>query len=287
MHTKKASIDDMTQSLLPLYNNQSKSPTTLFELSPSQYVRMKKNSIHITGLSLKASPGKKDNKILYSQAMYGSNLKASTRRVDIGDNKQYKLLQLNKTKYNYCIVTADKAECLQWFPNTHVYGSSMTDKRGLSLTKNIPLSGIVVLMLSSLPSGKNTFPIQDIFDDELYSKVKSCKPNVMATYDHHGSNGSCFSFGNKPLYGKVSDKSVGIYTTKNSKSESRQIVINDNAKYVEEMCCDVIVHAVLSLSKIIPDLKYLLSPIIDTAEKIQTVLNDVVLQKVKSSSSGC
>ena len=163
----------------------------------------------------------------------------------------------------------------------------MTDKRGLSLNKNIPLSGIVVLMLSSLPSGKNTFPIQDIFDDELYSKVKSCKPNVMATYDHHGSNGSCFSFGNKPLYGKVSDKSVGIYTTKNSKSESRQIVINDNAKYVEEMCCDVIVHAVISLSKIIPDLKYLLSPIIDTAEKIQTVLNDFVLQRVKSSSSGC
>ena len=92
MHTKKASIDDMTQSLLPLYNNQSKSPTTLFELSPSQYVRMKKNSIHITGLSLKTSPGKKDNNILYSLTKYGSNLKSSTKWVDIGENKQYKLL---------------------------------------------------------------------------------------------------------------------------------------------------------------------------------------------------
>ena len=155
----------------------------------------------------------------------------------------------------------------------------MSDKSGSKVTKNIPLSSIVVLMLSNLPSRKNTNTIKDLFDDDFHSKVKSCKPNVMATYDHHGSKGSCFSFGNKPLYGKVGEKSVGVYTNKKSKIETRQTVIDGNADYVEEMCCDVIVHAVQSLSKIIPDLKYHLSPIIDTAEKIHTVLNDVVLKR--------
>ena len=229
----------------------------------------------------------KKTNVLYNHAKYGSNIKTRTKWVDIGDNKWYKLLELHKTKYNYCIMTADKVECLKCFPNTHIFGSSMTDKRGVKVTKNIPLSSIVVLMLSVLPSENETSMFKDIFDDDFHSKVKSCKPNVMATYDHHGSNGSCFSFGNKPLYGKVGDKSVSVYTNKKSKIESRQAVIDGKAEYVEDKCCDVIVHAVLSLSKLIPDLKYLLSPIIDTAEKIQTALNDVVLQKVKGSSSGC
>ena len=118
-----------------------------------------------------------------------------------------------------------------------------------------------------------------MFDDKFNSKVKSCKPNVMTTYDHHGSIGSYFSFVNKRLYGQVNDKSVGIYTNKKSKIVCRQEVIDAKVEEIKDICSDIIVHVVLSLSTILSDKKYLLSIIIDTTEKIQIVINDVVLQR--------
>ena len=130
-------------------------------------------------------------------------------------------------------MTADKKDCLKWFPNTHVFGSSLTDKRGLSLTTDIPLSGAVVLILSIIPSEKYITPGKQTFDDELYSKVKSCKPNVMETYNHHGSFGSCFSFCNKPLYGNINGKSVSVYTNKKSTATCEQKLIDTKADEVE------------------------------------------------------
>ena len=94
MHTKIASIDHVKTILRPLYNNGNKSPTTLLELSPSQYKRISNNSIHLTGLSIQASSWEKNIYILYTHAKYGSNIKSRTKWVDIGDNKWYKLLEL-------------------------------------------------------------------------------------------------------------------------------------------------------------------------------------------------
>ena len=99
--------------------------------------------------------------------------------------------------------------------------------------------------------------------------IKSCKSDVLKTYYHHGSAGICYAFGNKPSYGMVEDSSVGVYTNKNSKHDGKQDTINKKAKDVERICSETITKGVNSLSIIIPDLKYLLSPILDTAEKIQ------------------
>lgn len=99
---------------------------------------------------------------------------------------------------------------------------------------------------------------------------------------HHGSFGSCFSFGNKTHFGKVDDKSVGVYTNKKSNIVYMQTVIDENTEYVKEICSDIIVHVVLSLRTIIPNIKYLLFSVIDTSQTTQKVLNDVV-KKVKSS----
>ena len=84
MQTKKSSIDHITKTLEPLYNNQTKYPTTLFELSPSQYDRITNTSIHLTGLSITASPCRKEHNIIYSLAKYGSNIKSCTKWVNIG-----------------------------------------------------------------------------------------------------------------------------------------------------------------------------------------------------------
>ena len=286
MNVKQASINHITHTLQPLFNNKKKSPTTLFNLSSSQYKRMMNNYIHLTGLSISTIEQSNEKHMLYSDSKFGSHVKAHNKWVDIGEHKWYTYIDLRKIKYNYCIVTADKKECLKWFPNTHVFGSSLTDKRGLNLTTDIPFLGVLVLMLSILPSEKDITPDKQTFDDELYSKVKSCKPNIMEKYNHHGSFGSCFSFCNKPLDGNINGKSVSVYTNKNSTVVCKQKLIDTKADKVKEILSDIIVNAVLSLSTIITDLKYLLSPIIDTGEKIQSELNDFVLQKVKSSSSG-
>ena len=70
----------------------------------------------------------------------------------MGKHKWYQYINLTKTKKRFCVITACKDECVQIFPNTHIFGTSLSDKRGAKLTQNISLSGIVVLMLSTLPS---------------------------------------------------------------------------------------------------------------------------------------
>ena len=68
----------------------------------------------------------------------------------------------------------------------------------------------------------------------------------MTTYDHHGSVGGCFSFGNKPMYGMVDNKYVGVYTTKISKNVVWQNAINERAKEVDDICFYIITEAVSS-----------------------------------------
>ena len=85
----------------------------------------------------------------------------------------------------------------------------------------------------------------------------------------------------------VDNKSVGVYTTKKSKNNLRQKQIDNDAKEVEEICSGSMITAVDSLSSIIPDLRYLLSPVIDTGAQIQKQFNEVVLKQVQNSASGC
>ena len=55
------------------------------------------------------------------------------------------------------------------------------------------------------------------WDDSIRDKAISCKPNILATYDHHGSSGECYGFGNKPHYGMVENSSISTYVNKKAK----------------------------------------------------------------------
>ena len=290
MHAKKRSISNITSTLAPLYEDMNKSLTTLFELSTLHYKRIKMNAIHVTGLSIKEdknSKGQKKDITLYTKVEYGSNINRSTKKVNIGENNWYQYINLTKTEKRFCVITACKDECVQIFPNTHIFGTSLSDKRGAKSTRDISLSGIVVLMLSTLPSNENNDRTMNEWDNNTLKMIKSCKPDVLKTYDHHGSAGSCYAFGNKPSYGMVDDSSVGVYTNKNSKNDDKQDTINKKATDVERICSETITKGVNSLSIIIPDLKYLLSPILDTADKIQKKIGKVVLEEVPTTSCGC
>ena len=56
----------------------------------------------------------------------------------------------------------------------------------------------IFLMMAALPKAKNEMDISTLFDDDLHSKLKKCKPDILKTYDHFGSKGECYAFGNKP-----------------------------------------------------------------------------------------
>ena len=284
---KECSINAITNCITTLYEDRNKSPTTLFELSKQQYKRMKSNSIHVSGMTKSKEMSKGPDHILYSNVTYGVSVSITKKKVAIGKNMWYKYINLAKTKRRYCLITAEKNECKQLFPNTHIFGSSMTDLRQTNVNDNAELSGIVVLMISTLPLIRHNPTIERVWDEDMFKMVKSCKANVMATYDHHGSFGNCFSFGNKPLYGMVDNKSVGVYSNKKSKVIRRQEHINVTASNIETICSEVIKKGVNSLSAIVPDIKYLLSPILDTAQKIGKSMGDTVLSEVNTATSGC
>ena len=159
-----------------------------------------------------------------------------------------------------------KDERVQIFPNTQIFGTSLSDKRGSKSTRDVSLSGIVVLIISTLPSNEQNDRIVNKRDNDTLKMFKKFKPDVLKTYDHHGFAGSCYAFGNKPSFSMVDDRSVEVYTDKNSKNDDKQDTINNEAKYVERMCSETITKGVNSLSIIIPDLKYLLLPILDTVK---------------------
>ena len=75
MHRKIASINHIRNSLESLYSGNNKAPTTLFELLKSQYERVTKNSIHLSGVSINTvEVDGKIRKVLYSRVKYGSNI---------------------------------------------------------------------------------------------------------------------------------------------------------------------------------------------------------------------
>ena len=102
----------------------------------------------------------------------------------------------------------------------------------------------------------------------MYHKVKSCKPNVLKSYDHHGSNGSCFSFGNKPLYGMSNNSSVGVYSTLQHTNDTKQFTINNNANEIEMEMSIAITNGVNVLGVILREISLLLSLVLDTAREI-------------------
>ena len=85
----------------------------------------------------------------------------------------------------------------------------------------------------------------------------------------------------------VDNKSVGVYSNKKSKVISRKEHISVTASNIETICSEVITKGVNSLSDIVPDIKYLLSPILDTAQKNGKSMGDTVLSEVNTATSGC
>ena len=98
-----------------------------------------------------------------------------------------------------------------------------------------------------------------------FGKIKSCKSTILSSSSHHGSVGYYASFGNKGSFDKTTHTSVRQYVKKRNKNPIKQSCINETAKSYKECIGIEINSSVASISKFIPNIRTLISPVIETA----------------------
>ena len=175
------------------------------------------------------------------------------------------------------MITADLEECQQIMPRILSFSTCFTEEKTQS-TK----TGKVVIMICSLRLTNE----EPNWDNSIRTLAKKCKPNILKGYDHHGSSGECYAFGNKPHYGMVEKVSVSVFVNKTSKVKKLATQIQTDADHIEHMRSKRIAIAVENLSKYIPEIRSLTSPIIDSVVSIQKKSKTSVLTNVRTTESG-
>ena len=124
------------------------------------------------------------------------------------------------------------------------------------------------------------------WNNEIFFKAKKCKPNSLKSFDHHGTKGFNYSFGNKPLYGMSNGSSVGMYQNKRSKNDKRQSVIDIDACWLQSICGATIKKGISRLSTIIPEIKLFLCPIVNAAYQMQSKNKTKLLHTLDECDAG-
>ena len=204
----------------------------------------------------------------------GSNLKFKRKsRCDI-PSALYTEIDLNRTKSNFLMITGTKEECTKYFPSLIVSSS----------VNNIKPSGTVVLLTAISNSIKTTDKIWSIDDSRI---IKKSKPNILASNTHHNSKGFYASFGNKGSFDKCIHSSVGQYSNKRSSSTQKQLQINYFANTYERYVADEISISTKDLSKVLPKITSIISPIVSTAFELQSFKKNINIKEGYASNSGC
>ena len=262
-----------------------KAPTTLIELTTDQFDRFQKNSIQLFGLQKNTSNDPKSKTVTYVKTVYGDHLKPIKKKTKFGkysEKMSYEYVDLSKVKNRYMMIICNKHEIILNGFNSKIQNAVLTDSTNPSENS----SGYVLLMMTAL--FKIDTPTEKFkWDRDFLKMISSCKNNVLQTYDHHGTSGKCFSFGNKPDYGNVNGVSVNIYSSKKSNDVSKQRCINFNVEFIENIFSNVVNERIHKFSRIIPEINWLLSPILDLAYQRQQSIDRKILTPLKVSQNGC
>lgn len=119
-------------------------------------------------------------------------------------------------------------------------------------------------MIGALPCSNNKKATKKVWNNTMYEKVLRCKSNALKSYDHHSSNGSFFSFGNKFLYGMKNNSYIGVYSTLQHKYITKNISINNDAKKIEMEISFAITNGINVLGVVLREISLLLSHVLDT-----------------------
>jgi hypothetical protein len=167
-----------------------------------------------------------------------------------------------------------------------------TDAMGLlpelltsSSTFNGHPSGIVVLMACI------SRPIQNLektWNHDDYKRVKKCKPNILQTSNHHQSMGYYAFFGNKGSYETLNDSSVRQYKNKKNSCSAKQLLIDQDASRYEKLCANEVARSVNDLCKIMPNIRSVISPVIETSFNLQRLESKSLnLKQTSAITEGC
>ena len=196
------------------FQEQGQAPHTLLELSKVEHKIMNDNTIHVTFDLKKTQQSSNKNKSVlpyYNVVSYGSNI-VSKRRACLSDGIKfhYKNINISSMKSNYFIITADKSQCVELFPNTKIFDSSYRQSQNHHNQSKYDPSGIVLLLLRV--NNKNTVDENKGWGQEDVGKLKLCKSNtIKKSTQHFNSSGYIGSFGNRANYGMIDNSSVNIY----------------------------------------------------------------------------
>ena len=87
------------------------------------------------------------------------------------------------------------------------------------------------------------------------------------TTHHFGSSGAVYSFGNRGNFDMIDNSSLTTCTTRHFKNEERDSHVEIDADKMDQLCANEVAHTVASISKLVPNIKKLLSPIVNTVQK--------------------
>ena len=149
------------------------------------------------------------------------------------------------------------------------------------------MSGKLVLIIAALPTRGIQTSVDKIWNKSDFIIARKCKPNIMNSFHHHGSIGYYYSFGNKANYAIVDGSSVGVYSNIKNKNEIKQDVIDKNADATEKCGVNKINMTNDLLSKVLPNIKYMISTSVDTADELQNTIGNANLKRIDTASRGC
>ena len=89
------------------------------------------------------------------------------------------------------------------------------------------------------------------------------------------------------MYGNVNGSSVGIYASKRKKNADKQLKIENMLNVLGDICSDQVNKGIKDIDTVLPGVKDLLSPVLDSAYYKQQQLGVQLLQETKTSHNGC
>ena len=269
MRDLKSDDDKVQTNILDTFRNKDKSPHSLIELSMREHQRMTDNIIHLSGMK------RIHGHVLYDSFKFGKNIRfKNTNHSSKDDTFETKELLFTKIKANTVYITVDKKEALDLYKNLIITSSR----------SNQDPSGILIVCCSMFKAKKLGTKIWGMDD---YKRLERCKPNITKCFSHFGSSGNVYSFGNKGSFDKATLSSVGQYSSKKSKIERTQLCIERESEHYERMVSEEINVCMEAISKVVPKVRSVINPIVETAFKIQSDEIDLNIKSGHSSKHGC
>ena len=229
---------------------------------------------------------KENKKIHYKCIKFGDNLSNksyNTKKLhSLDDCKEWtRQMKMDNIKGGYIVLTTTYAEVESYVTNgsLHLIDSTHRTATNDYIDNKHTLSGMILLGIISLQKpyrGKSVW-------NSTHHKIMAKHKTTVITSDkkHHSSLGMYYSYGNKANFGQTDLSSIGQYASKRNNLDSH---VNDLC--IEELSQSEIQISIKQLSMHLPLLRKLLSPIVSTANRIQSTVGSINLKQTSASEEG-